>query len=119
MEPPARTESAMMLSGVNPTWGLMIVVAAQSDEVISALHTVDHLFPLKTAARCVSGGGELCCHKCVTQCQMAATAYSRGWDFAPCLIDSPSTPFFYVVKTRLRKVAAVQVAGEALVAWVV
>ena len=53
---PARIKRALTLSGVNPTWGLMIVVAAQSAAVISTLRTVDHLSHLKTAARCASGG---------------------------------------------------------------
>ena len=32
-------------------------------------------------------------------------------------MDSPLTPFFYVVKRRLTNVAAAQVAAEAVVAW--
>ena len=65
MLPPARIDRALTSSGVNPTWGLMIVVAARSAAVIYVLHIVDHLFPLKTAVRCVSGGqwgrpGEYC-----------------------------------------------------------
>ena len=56
MAPPAHTERALTSSGVNPNWGPMIVVAAQSAAVISALRIVEHLYPLKTAARCLSGG---------------------------------------------------------------
>ena len=51
MAPPSRIERALTLSGVNNTWSLMIVVAAQITEVILELHTVDQLLPLKTAAR--------------------------------------------------------------------
>ena len=57
MDQPAHIERAMKSSGMNPTWGLMVVVSARIAEVISELRTVYHLFPLKTAARCVSGGG--------------------------------------------------------------
>ena len=56
MAPPDRIERALTFYGVNPTWGPMIVVAAQSAALISALRIVDHLFPLKTAARCLFGG---------------------------------------------------------------
>ena len=57
MAPLACIERALTSSGVNPTWGPMVLVAARSAAVISALRTVEHLFPLKTAARCVYGGG--------------------------------------------------------------
>ena len=49
---------------------------------------------------------------------MAATALARGFTVAPCPIYSPLTPFLYIVKRRLTNVAAAQVEGEALVAWV-
>ena len=117
MAPPACIERALTSSGMNPTSGLMIVVSDRSAAVISALRIVDHLFPLKTAVRCVFGGA-LCCHKCATRRQMAATSHERGCSVAPCQIDSPLTPFFCVVKSRLTKVAAAQVEGEAVVAWV-
>ena len=45
---PARIKRALTSSGVNPTWGLMIVVAARITAVISALRIVDHLFLFKT-----------------------------------------------------------------------
>ena len=57
MAPPGRIEHALTSSGVNPTLVTMIVVAARSVAVISSLKTVDHLFLLNTAARCVSRGG--------------------------------------------------------------
>ena len=117
MAPPARINRALTSSGVNPTLGPMIVVAAWSAEVVSVLRIVDHLFPLKTAARCVFGGA-LCCHKCATRRRMAATAHARGCPVAPCPIDSPLIPCFCVVKRRLTKVAAEQVEGEAVVYWV-
>ena len=117
MAPPARIKSALTSSGVNPSWGPMIVVAARSAAVIYALRIVDHLFTLKTAARCVFGEA-LCCCKCATWRQMDSTAHTRGCPVAPCPIDSPLTPFFCVVKARLTKVAAAQVEGEALMAWV-
>ena len=44
MAAPARIERALTSSGVNPTWGMMIVVAAQSAAVISALLIIDHFF---------------------------------------------------------------------------
>ena len=94
----------------------MRVVSARSAAVISALRTVDQAAPLKTAARCVSGVAP-CCRICATRRQMAATAHARGWPVAPCPMDSPLTPFFCVVKRRLTKVAAAQVAAEAVVAW--
>ena len=100
-----RIERALTLSGANPTWGPMIVVAARSAAVISELRTVDHLYPLKTAARCVSGGA-LCCRKCATRRQMAATAHAQGCPIALCPIDSPLTPFLCIVKRKLTKVAA-------------
>ena len=56
MAPLARIKRALTSSGVNPTWGPMIVVVARSAAVISSLRNVDHLSPLKTAERCVSGG---------------------------------------------------------------
>ena len=74
MAPPARIERALTSSGVNPTWVPMIVVAARSAEVISALSTVDHLFPLKTVARCMSLGSPCFC-RCATQRQMATTTH--------------------------------------------
>ena len=92
MAPLARIERALTCSGVNSTWGPMIVVAARSAVVILALRTVDHLTPLETAARCVSGV-VLCCHKCSTRRRMDATAHARGCPVAPCLIDSPLMPF--------------------------
>ena len=73
--PPARIKRALTLSCVKPTWGLMIVVAVRNAEVILELRTVDHLLPLKTAARCVSLG-ELWCCNCVTWRRMAATAHA-------------------------------------------
>ena len=117
MAPMAHIERVLTLSGMNPTWGPMIVVAARSAAVISALLIVDHLFPLKTAARCVFGGA-LCCCKTATQRRMAATAHAWGCPVAPGPIASPLTPFFCVVKGRLTKMAAVQVEGEYLVACV-
>ena len=56
MAPPARIERALTLSGVNPTLGQMIVVAARSSEVIYVQRTMNHLSPLKTTSRCMSGG---------------------------------------------------------------
>ena len=56
MVTPARIKRALTSSDVNPTWGLMIVVAARITAVISALRIVDHLYPFKTAARWVFGG---------------------------------------------------------------
>ena len=104
-------------SGVNLTWGPMIVVTAWSADVIPALRTVKHCLTLKTAARCVLLEA-LCCRKCATQRQMAATAHARGWPVAPCTIDYPLTPFLCVAKRRLRKLAMAQVIGEAVVAGV-
>ena len=60
-----RIERALNFFVVKPTWCPMIVVAARSDEVILALHTVDHLLSLKTVVGCLSGG-EPCCRKCAT-----------------------------------------------------
>ena len=108
LEQPAHNEHALTSSGVNPTWGLMIVVAARSAAVISALRIVDHLFPLKTALICMFGGA-LCFRKCATRCQIAATAHARGCPVAPCPIYSPLTPFFCIIKRSLTKVAAAQV----------
>ena len=56
---PDCTDRTLTWSSVNPTWGLIIVVAALSAVVVSALRTVDHLSTLETAARCVSGGGDV------------------------------------------------------------
>ena len=72
----ARIERALTSSGLNPNWGLVIVVVARSAFVVSALRTVDHLSPLKTVVRCVYGGA-LCCRKCATRIRMAATAHAR------------------------------------------
>ena len=102
MAPPACIDRALTSSRVNPTWGPMVVVAARSAVVISALRTVDQVAPLKTAARCGSGVA-LCCCRCATRRLMAATAHARGWPVAPCPMDSPLTPFFCVVKRRLKK----------------
>ena len=117
MAPPARTECAMTSSGVKPTCGPMIVVAARSAVVISALRIVDHLFTFKTAARCVFGGA-LCCRKCDTWRRMAATAHARGCPVSPCPIYYTLMPFFCIVKRRLTKVAEAQVEAEAVVACV-
>ena len=46
MAPPVRIERALTSSGVNLTWGPMIVVAARSAAVILTLRTMDHLTPL-------------------------------------------------------------------------
>ena len=116
MAPPARIDHALTSFGVNPTWGPMRVVATRSTVVILALRTVDQAVPLKTAARCVSGVAP-CCRRCATRCRMAATAHARECPVAPCPMDSPLTPFFCVIKRRLTKVAAAQVAAEAMVAW--
>ena len=117
MVPPARIKRALTSSGVNPTWGPMMVVAARSAAVILALRTVDHLTPLKTEARCVSGVAP-CCRNYATRRRMAATAHAQVSPVAPCPIDSPLTPFFCIGKRRLTKVAAAQVVEEAVVAWV-
>ena len=93
MAPPARIEHALTSSGVTPTWGPIIVVAAQSAAVISALRTVDRLSPLNTATRCMSGG-VLCCRKCATRCRMADTAHAWGCPVASYPIDSSLAPFF-------------------------
>ena len=77
MAPPAHIERVLMSSGMNPTWGPLIVVAAHSAAVISALRIVDDLFTLKTAVRCVFGGA-LCCCKCATRRRMDATAHVRA-----------------------------------------
>ena len=113
--PPARIDCALTSSGVNTTWGPLRVVAAHSSVVISALRTVDHVVPLKTAARCMSRVAP-CCHKCATLSRMAATAHAQGCPVAPCLIYYPLTTLFCVVKKRLTKVAAAKVAAEAVVA---
>ena len=110
-----RIERVLASSGVNPTWGPMIVIAVRSAAVISALQIVDHLFPLKITDRCVFGGA-LCCRKCATRCRMDATAHARGCPVAQCLIDSPLTQFLCVVKRSLSKVAAPPVEGEPVVA---
>ena len=86
MAPPARIKHTLMLSGMNPIWGPVIVVAARIAAVIYALRIVDHLSPLKTAARCVSWGA-MCCCKCATRRHMSDTAYARGCPVAPCPID--------------------------------
>ena len=57
MAPPSHIKRALTSSGVKPIWFPMIVVAARSAAVISILQIVDHLFTLKTSARCVVGGG--------------------------------------------------------------
>ena len=90
---PARIERALTSSGVNPIWGPMIVVAAQSAAVILALCTVDQLTPLKTAAICVSWVAPCCC-KCATRRRMATTAHVQGCPVEPCPIDSALIPFF-------------------------
>ena len=77
MVPPARIKRALMSSGVNATFGMMIVVTALSAAVILALRTLDHSTPLKIASRCVSGVAPGCC-KCATRHYMAATAYAQG-----------------------------------------
>ena len=59
MTPSARIKCALTLSGVNPNWDPMMLVLSRSAEVISALHTVNNLLSLKTAARCVSGRGNV------------------------------------------------------------
>ena len=100
MAPPARVERALTLSGVNPTWGPMIVVEAWSADMISALRTVDHSLSLKTAAMCVSLE-VLCYSKCATWRLMAATVYARGCPVAPFPIDYTLTLFFCIVKKRL------------------
>ena len=117
MAPPARIERVLTFSGVSFTWGSMILVAARSAVVISALRIVDHLFPLKTFARCMFGEA-LCCCKCATRRQMADTAHARECPVAVCPIDSPLTPSFCVVKRRIMNVVEVQVEGGAVVAWV-
>ena len=116
MAPPDRIDCELTSFGVNPTWGPMVVVAVRSAVVISALWTVDQVAPFKTAARCVSGVAPCCC-RCSTRRLMAATSHARGWPVAPCPIDSPLTPFLCIVKRRLTKVAASQVAAEAVVDW--
>ena len=117
MAPPARIDRALTSYGVNPTWGPMRVFAACSNAVVSALWTVDHVVPLKTAERCVSGV-DPCCRICATRRRMAATAHARRCHVAPCPIEFPLMPFFCVIKRRLTKVVAVQVAAEVVVAWV-
>ena len=117
MAPPDRVDCALKSSGVNPTWGPMRVVAARSAVVIFELRTVDHVVPLKTAARCVSGVAPWR-RRCYTRRQMADTAHARGFPVGPCRIDFPLTPFLCVVKRRLTTVAAAQVAAEAVVDWV-
>ena len=112
-----RIERALTSTGVNRTWGPMIVVAAQSAEVSLSFLTVDHLTPLKTAERCVSEV-TLCCRNCATRRRMDVTAPVRGRPVASCPIDYPLTQFFRVVKRRLTKVVAAQVLAEAAVAWV-
>ena len=77
MDLPAYIECALTSSGVNPPLGPIIVVVARSAAVISVLQIVDHLFPLKTAARYVFGGA-MSCHKCATRRWMSATAHTRG-----------------------------------------
>ena len=92
MAPSDRINRVLTSSGVNPTWGPMVVVAARSAVVILALRTVDQAAPLKTAARCVSGVVP-CCRRCATRRLMAATAHAQGWPVAPCPMDPPLTPF--------------------------
>ena len=50
MAPLARIEHVITFSSMNPTWGLIIEVAARSVEVILALCNVDYLFLLRKAA---------------------------------------------------------------------
>ena len=73
----SRIKQVLKSSVVNPTWGLMILVAAWSADVISALRTVDHHFSLNMLARCVLMGAP-CCHRCATQHRMDATAHVWG-----------------------------------------
>ena len=117
---PALTKIALMYLGVNPTWGLMILVAARNADVILSLRTVDYRFQLKMTAICVLFEA-LCYCGCATRRRMAATAHTRGRTVAPCPMDSPLMPFFCVVKRRRRKVEVEQATGEAVVAglgWV-
>ena len=41
-------------------------------------------------------------HRYATRRCMAATGHSWGWPVRPCQINSPLTPFFWVVKRRLK-----------------
>ena len=93
MAPPARIDRALTSSGVNPTWGPMVVVAARSVVVISALRTVDQVAPLKTVARCVSGVVP-CCRRCTTRRLMASTAHALGGPVLTFTMDSPLFLFF-------------------------
>ena len=89
----ARIEHALTSSGVNTTWGPIILVAAQIADVILALRTLGHSLPLKTAARCVLLGAPCCC-KFANRCLMAVTAHTRKWPVAPFPMDSTLKIFY-------------------------
>ena len=95
----------------------MPLVVAQSTDVILVMRTVDHRFPLKNTAKCVFLGAP-CCSKCATWRLMDATVHVRGLYVVPCPIDSPLDSFFCIIKKRLTKVAAEQVAGDDVVDWI-
>ena len=63
-------------------------------------------------ARGVSAGAS-CCLRYITRLRKASLGYNRGFPVAPWPIFSPHTPFFWVVKVRITKVAA---ARSSLVA---
>ena len=102
MAPPACIDRALTYCGVNPTWVPVRVVAAHSATVISVLWTVDHVVPLKTAARCMSGVAP-CCRRCATRRWMAATAHAWGCPVTPCLMDSPFDAIVHRLKEEANK----------------
>ena len=103
MAPPAHIKCVMTSSGVKPIWGLIILVEDQSAGVIYALSTVDHIFPLNMATRCVLLEVPCCC-KCATRRLTDATAHAGRWPVVPCPMDYTLTKCLCVVKRRLTKV---------------
>ena len=58
--------------------------------------------------------GTSCCLRCITRRHKASLGHNSGSPVAPWLIFSPCTPFFWVAKVRITKVAAARSLSVAI-----
>ena len=75
--PPPYINQSLTSPGVNPTWGMIMLIVAQSYDMIYALQTVDSCLPLKTEAMCVLLWASSC-RRCTIRRPMTATAHAWG-----------------------------------------
>ena len=118
MAPAARRDRSETSLYVKPRWvpegGL--TVALRWAVIIVGLTFIQRLLGVLKQERGVSVGAPCCC-RWSTRRRNASFGHNRGSHVASWPIFSPRTPFFFVVKTSIKNVAAASSLSVAVAVW--